>query len=164
VAISGATAVKVDSIGVGFGVVGELRNAAQRGEHQARIVAVNVAEKSHKPRTFANLRAEIWWEIGRETSAEGSWDLSEMENADVTVAQLLEPRWSLDAKGRILVEPKDDVITRLGRSPDNADALLLAYYHGQRGDTVAGPSGQMPTSGTSPLSGGFGGSGFSSLG
>lgn len=131
---TGATCVKVDSIGVGAGVVGELRNRA--GEHGCDVVAVNVAESANDDVKFANKRAEMWWVIGREMSeshaqdpAKG-WDLSRMENADTTCAQLLEPQWSTDARGRILVEPKKDVIKRLGRSPDNADALLLAFMQG----------------------------------
>jgi len=125
---TGATAVKIDSIGVGFGVIGELRNSAGRGEHQAHILAVNVASAASKADKFINLRAEMWWELGRGLSAEQGWDLSGMQNADTTVAQLLEPRWEVDPKGRIRVEPKADIIKRLGRSPDNADALLLAFY------------------------------------
>jgi hypothetical protein len=125
---SGATRVKVDSIGIGFGVIGELRNMASRGEHRAHIDAVNVAEASPESKKFVNLRAELWWELGRGLSESGGWDLSSMENADATIAQLLEPRWDIDAKGRIRVEPKDEIRKRLGRSPDNADALLLAFY------------------------------------
>lgn len=126
---TGATTVKIDSIGVGFGVIGELRNT--RG-HGANIVAVNVAEAASDPKKFVNLRAELWWEIGRGLSETGGWDLSGMDNADATIAQLLEPQWDVDPKGRIRVEPKDDIIKRLGRSPDQADALLLAYYAGSR--------------------------------
>lgn len=125
---TGAGAVKVDSNGVGFGVVGELRNMAARGLHSARIYGVNVGEASRYPDRFANLRAEIWWCIGRELSEQRGWDLSTMANADTTIAQLLEPQWSLDPKGRVLVEKKEDIIDRLGRSPDNADALLLAHF------------------------------------
>lgn len=128
--ISGATKVKIDSIGVGFGVIGELRNAARRGEHNAQIVGVNVSSNPHDKKKFVNLRAEMWWTIGREFSSSGFWDLSQMENADTACAQLLWPRWFLDSKGRIQVEAKDDIIRRNGRSPDNADALLLAYYNG----------------------------------
>jgi len=123
-----ATVVKIDRIGVGAGLIGELRNMATNGLHSARIVAVNVAEKAHDEVRFANLRAQIWWEIGRVNAERRLFDLSMMENADTTCAQLLAPRWSTDTKGRILIEKKDDVIARLGRSPDNADALLLAFY------------------------------------
>lgn len=127
---SRATSVKIDSIGVGFGVIGELRNAASRHEHNARIIGVNVASNPRDKKKFKNLRAEMWWEIGREMSAQGLWDLSSMENADVTCAQLLWPRWFLDLQGRIQVESKDDIIKRNGRSPDNSDALLLSYFSG----------------------------------
>jgi len=89
---------------------------------------VNVAERAHDEVRFANLRAQIWWEVGRGNSERHLWDLSTMDNADMTCAQLLAPRWTTDTKGRILIEKKDDVIARLGRSPDNADALLLAFY------------------------------------
>jgi hypothetical protein len=129
---SGATAVKVDSIGVGFGVIGELRNLASQGKHAARIVGVNVGEKSSAPDKYKNLRAELWWVLARGLSERQGWDLSGMENADTTVAQLLEPLWLVDAAGRIQVEPKDEIRKRLGRSPDNADALLLAFYNGAR--------------------------------
>ncbi|MFG2269126.1 hypothetical protein ACGFNY_05050 [Streptomyces chartreusis] len=129
---SGASAVKVDSIGIGFGVIGELRNAAGRGEHTAHVLGVNVAEAASRPDKFMNLRAELWWELGRGLSESGGWDLSVMDNADTTVAQLLEPRWDVDPKGRVRVEPKDEIRKRLGRSPDNADALLLAFYSAGR--------------------------------
>ncbi|MEV7389614.1 hypothetical protein [Streptomyces sp. NPDC091215] len=125
---SGATAVKVDSIGVGFGVIGELRNLGNQGLHRANIIGVNVGERSSQPDKYKNLRAEIWWEIGRGLSERGGWDLSGMENGDTTVAQLLEPLWEPNAAGQIQVEPKDEIRKRLGRSPDNADALLLAFY------------------------------------
>lgn len=125
---TGATAVKIDSIGIGFGVIGELRNLSGKGVHKAHIDAVNVAEKASEPGKFINLRAELWWQVGRGLSERGGWDLSSMANGDTTVAQLLEPRWSVDPQGRIRVEPKDDIRKRLGRSPDNADALLLAFY------------------------------------
>ncbi|MFD3917130.1 hypothetical protein [Streptomyces sp. NPDC058603] len=126
---TGADSVKIDSIGVGFGVIGELRNAANRGEHQATIHAVNVSTTPSEPDKYLNLRAELWWVIGRGLSERGGWDLAMMDNADMTVAQMLEPRWDVDPQGRIRVEKKDEIRKRLGRSPDNADALLLAFYN-----------------------------------
>jgi len=129
---TGATAVKIDRIGVGAGLVGELRNMRTVGLHSAQIVPVNVAEQAYDEVKFVNLRAQIWWEIGRGNSERRLWDLSIMENADTTCAQLLAPRWSIDTKGRILIEPKKETIKRLGRSPDDADALLLAYFVARR--------------------------------
>ncbi len=42
--------------------------------------------------------------------------------------QALAPRWKLDSVGRRVVEPKDVTKERLGRSPDDMDAMNLAYY------------------------------------
>jgi hypothetical protein len=132
---SGATAVKVDSIGIGAGLVGELRNLRQTGAHGADVVAVNVSERASDPNVYYNLRSQLWWEVGRIAAEQRVMDLSRMENADRTIAQLLEPRYSHDLKGRIKVEPKDDLRKRLGRSPDNAEALLLAFYQPARNAT-----------------------------
>ena len=128
---SKATKVKIDSIGVGFGVIGELRNAMKRGDHTADIIGVNVSTAARDKKKFINLRAEMWWTLGRDLSASGGWDLSQMENADITCAELLQPRWDLDTSGRIRIESKDEIRKRMsGRSTDHADALLLAYYIG----------------------------------
>jgi hypothetical protein len=125
---TGATSVKIDSIGIGAGLVGELRNLKELGAHHARIYGVNVSEKATAPDKYFNLRSQLWWECGRLAAEDRAWDLSRMDNADSTIAQLLETRYSHDLKGRVKIEPKDDIRERLGRSPDNADALLLAYY------------------------------------
>jgi hypothetical protein len=74
----------------------------------------------------------MWWTVAREMSAQGAWDLSRMENGDVTAAELLVPRWELDTKGRIIIEPKDKIRERIGKSPDHADALLLAFFNGAK--------------------------------
>lgn len=126
---TGATVVNIDTIGIGYGLAGELRNGAGRGEHSATIVGVNVAEQAQRPDLYANRRAELWWEVGRLAFEQRAVDISSMQNADQTLAELVDPRYSIDPKGRIRVESKDDIRERSGgRSPDHADAWLLAYY------------------------------------
>lgn len=126
---SRATSVKVDATGVGWGICGLLRDWARRGDHQAAIHSVMVGQAASEPLKYVNLRAELWWVIGRLGSQRAEWDLSAMEAADTAAGELLIPRWKPDPKGRILIEPKDDIRARTGgKSPDDADALLLAYY------------------------------------
>ena len=125
---SGATQVNIDAIGIGWGIAGILDGAKKRGEHQAITVKVNVGSASSKPARFPRLRDEIWWEVGRLNSEQGLWDLSEID--DRTAADLMAPKWKPTAQGKIQVEPKDETRKRLGRSPDDADALLLAFYGG----------------------------------
>jgi hypothetical protein len=128
---TGATSVKIDSTGIGHGIVGHVRALLRDRGIKCNVVPVNNGSASSEPKRFLNLRAEIWWAVGRELSEKAEWDLSSGVNMDAAVAQLCEPRWDLDPKGKIRVEKKEDVIVRLGRSPDNADALLLAYYTGK---------------------------------
>lgn len=124
-----ATAVKVDTIGIGWGVAGRLEELRREGRHQARITRVNVGEASSDPKRFPRLRDQIWWEVGRELSETGGWDLGDLD--DDTIAQLIAPKYGIDSSGRVKVEPKDDTRQRIGRSPDDADALLLAFFHPQ---------------------------------
>jgi hypothetical protein len=121
-----ATSVKVDSIGVGFGVVGSLRRRLPAEVRwDVDVHAVNVAVAASQPDKFVNLRAEIWWEIGREYSRLGTWDLSDLD--DDVLAELSAPKFR-EVNGKIQVEAKDEIRKRLGRSPDSADAVLLAAY------------------------------------
>lgn len=126
-----ATAVKVDAIGIGWATVGHVRARLRNRMANCVVVPVNVAQGSTaldtrgRPR-FANLRAQMWWEVGRMLSMERRWDLTDLDER--TTDDLTAPRWFEDRLGRIQVESKDDVRRRLRRSTDDADALLLAFF------------------------------------
>jgi hypothetical protein len=124
--VTGATRVKVDTVGIGWGVAGRLEELRAEGKHAAEIVPVNVGAAPGDPTRFPRLRDEIWWEVGRELARTQGFDLRGVD--DATVGQLIAPRYAPDSSGRIKVEPKDETKKRLGRSPDEADALLLAFY------------------------------------
>jgi hypothetical protein len=130
------TKVKVDVIGVGWGLVGRLRElssahnqpGAVRGEttHSAEVVPFNAAEKARDADRFINRRAEMWWH-GRELSRMQAWDLEAID--DDTLQELTTPLYELaDSRGRVKIQKKDEVIKVLGRSPDSAEALLMAFY------------------------------------
>jgi hypothetical protein len=124
---TGASIVNIDIIGVGHGIAGHLRDLCRQAGLDVEIVGVNVAEKSSDPERFVNLRAEIWWTIGRELSRDKAWDLSDVD--DNAIAQLVATKYQIERRsGRIIAEAKEQVRKRLGRSPDDADALLLAFY------------------------------------
>lgn len=123
----GVTRVKVDSIGVGWGVYGSLK--AELSGRGVEVVPVNFGAgplPGFETR-FLNLRAQVWWEVGRENSRLQRWDLTACD--DDVINELTAPEYVvLDNRGKIKVEPKADVIKRLGVSPDQADALLLAFW------------------------------------
>jgi hypothetical protein len=123
---TGATRVKVDVIGIGWGVCDRLEELRREGVHRAEVVRVNVGEGSSNPERFPKLRDQVWWEIARGLSESRGWDLSAVD--DAVAGQLTAPRFSLDSAGRVKVESKDETRASLGRSPDDADALILAYF------------------------------------
>lgn len=130
----GVERVKVDVIGIGWALTGRLRELSAKHNfegttHNAEVVGVNFAEASISPERFINLRAETYWNIGREYSRLGRWDLSEVD--DEVFQELTAPSYKImDSKGKIKVQAKDEIRDLLGRSPDRADALLLAFAAG----------------------------------
>jgi hypothetical protein len=122
---TGATKAKIDVIGIGWGVAGWLEEKIIEQRLDCEVVRVNVGEGSSDPSRFPKLRDEVWW-MGRELTQDGGWDLRNID--DETLGQLIAPKYKPDTAGRTKVEKKEETRERLGRSPDNADALLLAFY------------------------------------
>src|SRR5262249_20795230 len=72
---------------------------------------------------------ELWFEVAERARSGGVYP-GGLERATLRrlKQQLLAPAWELDAQGRRKVELKDETKEKLGRSPDEADAFLLAYF------------------------------------
>lgn len=120
-----ATRCAIDVIGVGWGIAGRLEEVIEEDDElTCDVIKVNVGEAATEPKRFVNQRAELWWQA-RERTMAGAWNLKAID--DDTAADLTAPRYDLDSKGRVKVEKKSEVRERLGRSPDDADALLLAF-------------------------------------
>jgi hypothetical protein len=127
----------IDVIGLGWGVYGRLRELSRFHEptmpdtlHAAVVIPFNAAEApTQRNRVrFLNKRAEMHWN-GRELARTQRWDLWEI--SDEVLQELTESHYDIiDSRGRIKIEPKMLVNARLGRSPDRADALLMAYWEG----------------------------------
>jgi len=161
----GVTKVKVDVIGIGWGLYGALRQlssrhnpvGAKQGEttHAAEVIPVNfsTAPSQLMQKRFLNRRAEVWWNVGRENSRLQTWDLTQVD--DDIIVELTAPRYEiLDSQGKIKIEAKEHVKSRLGRSPDKADALLLAFYEpGFHASISSGMSGSSSMASTDLLRG-----------
>lgn len=112
----------VDAIGVGAGVVDRLVELGHP------CVGVNIGERALDRERFVNLRAEGYWLL-RERFQLGQIDLSRVprEVYDRLSGELTALTFSYQSDGRIKLEAKEDMKKRLGRSPDVADALMLAF-------------------------------------
>lgn len=113
---TGAQWIGIDVIGVGGGATDILAD----DEHPA--YGVNVAMQPHDTERFANLKAELHWEL-KEALERGEVDLD--PNDDDLHVQMSRIKFKYDKKGKIIVESKDEYKARFGDSPDNLDALLL---------------------------------------
>lgn len=118
-----AKAVRIDSTGIGWGLIGALREKCP----DVMIAGVNSSSTPAQPGRFLNARAEMWWN-GRMLVENGKLDLTQAMDTHSLIAEMTAPKWSLNSRGKIQIESKDDIRTRMGRSPDHADALLLAFY------------------------------------
>jgi len=117
--------INLDVIGIGSSVydILEEKNYNVNGVNFAG--GSNETDKSGKL-TFRNKRAEYYWAMREALDPETGEDLA-LPPDPILAADLCAPRWKLTASG-IQIESKDDIIKRLGRSPDDGDACVLAHH------------------------------------
>lgn len=124
--------VKVDTIGLGWGVVSILQKWREERRHRAEIIAVNVAERPRDSTKFSNQRSEMWWNMRSllqpKPGPDGPQQDIRLNIAKREVAQLTAPIYRSDSSGRIVVEQKAEMKRRGIHSPDRAEALLLAFF------------------------------------
>jgi len=127
----------VDSIGVGGGVVDRLR------ELRVPVIPYTGSAKTDaRDRTrefgFANVRSAAYWRV-REL-LDPSFESEIMLPPDeLLLSDLSAPTWKevTGVPPRIQVEPKEDVVTRLGRSPDRGDAVVMGFWADRHGEGSA---------------------------
>lgn len=79
---------------------------------------------------FANVRAYAYWSFREALDPEKGDGIMLPPDAELR-ADLCAPKWKMRTNG-ILVEPKEDIIERIGRSPDAGDAVVLAAFRTPR--------------------------------
>jgi phage terminase large subunit len=109
--------VQYDSVGVGAYFATPLREAG------FRCVPVNVGMAPYSRERYVNLKAELYWSL-RERFARG--DISGLRD-ERAIAQLASIQYDHDASGRTRIESKDAMRKRGLKSPDRAEAVMLAF-------------------------------------
>ncbi len=116
--------VCIDAVGVGasaFDACKELKL------HQGMAIIFS-AKTPATDRTgvlhFVNMRAYAYWALRDALDPEKGLNLALPPDQEL-LSDLTAARWSPTMQG-IKIEPKEDIVKRLGRSPDCADALVLA--------------------------------------
>jgi ribosomal protein L37AE/L43A len=109
--------VNVDSVGIGYYMAQHLRDSG------LRVTEVNVGEAADNKDKYLNRKAEVYWQF-RERAASG--ELAGLTD-DRAIAQLAGIRYSHNSRGQIVIESKEDARKRGMKSPDRAEAVILAF-------------------------------------
>lgn len=144
----------IDVIGVGASPYDFLNDAG------LPAIGVNVSEaargldKSGRLEFF-NLRSELWWRMREALDPNANNGIALPPDKELA-ADLTAPTWELRGR-KIKVESREEIIDRIGRSPDRGTAVILANIetpkvnvlartHNQRRDEYDPYAYQMPRS------------------
>ncbi|MGD1096533.1 MAG: hypothetical protein ABSB35_31640 [Bryobacteraceae bacterium] len=109
--------VNVDSVGIGYYMAKHLKDEG------LPVTEINVGEAARDSEKYSNLKAELYWGFRMRVQ---SGDLAGLTD-DRTIAQLAGIRYSHNSRGQVVIESKEDARGRGVRSPDRAEAVMLAF-------------------------------------
>lgn len=108
--------VGVDSVGVGAGTVNE---AARLDFWLRALNGGSRAEDALDAERFLNLRSQMWWQMRVDLESR----MIALPDDDELIEDLTAPEWET-RNGKIVVESKETIKERLGRSPNKGDAAV----------------------------------------
>ena len=114
--------IVVDDTGVGGGVTDRLREQPIRGGG-VRVVAFQGGARPGDQARFANAVTEAWWTLAEALRAEDV----DLDDNPALLTALSARRYRIQGDRRLRLEPKDDYKRRTHASPDDADALAMAF-------------------------------------
>ncbi len=113
--------VNIDVGGLGAGVVDILWD---RGFNDT-VRPVNFGSEAQDKERFGNRRAEMWSRVNEWLNGELPVSVTDPEG--LLMSDLTAPEKKYDHLSRLLLEKKEDIKKRLGRSTDVGDALALTF-------------------------------------
>lgn len=121
-------AVHIDIIIVGAAVYDILRSQGEGVFRPVDFRGKTLARDKSGQLGFANVRAWAYWQLREALDPRFGAGLALPPDPEL-LADLTSVHWQQSGRG-IQIEDKEDVIKRLGRSPDLADAVVLAHFSG----------------------------------
>lgn len=120
------SAAVIDVTGLGAGVYDRVR---EQGRYCHGFVAAAATGKRDRTGDlgFVNCRSAAVWNV-REMLDPAYEARLALPDDDLLIGDLTAPKWRVTSGGKIAVEMKADVAKRLGRSPDDGDAVTYACW------------------------------------
>jgi hypothetical protein len=115
--------IHIDVIGVGASPYDKLVELRQQTLGVNVAMAATTRDRSGML-SFFNLRSQLWWAM-REALDPANAVQAALPPHPRLKADLCAPKWSLQGK-TIRVEAREDIVKRIGRSPDYGSAAILA--------------------------------------
>lgn len=119
----------VDVIGIGAGVVDQLATQGYPVRAFNASARTDMTDEAGEL-GFVNVRSAAWWNLRLLLDPELGPGVA-LPPDDLLTGDLCAPRWTVRAGGKIYVESKEDIRKRIGRSTDDADAVIQAFWSGQ---------------------------------
>lgn len=123
----------IDTIGEGAGVYSRLVELG----YEDRVMSCKYSESAKdgdvplkditEQYTFANMRAYLFWAVRDWLNPKNGHNAMLPPN-DRFKEEAVEIKWKFQSNGSIIIEPKEDIKKRLGRSTDLFDALANTFY------------------------------------
>lgn len=116
--------VNVDTTGLGIQLGQDLEDFYYDDYERVSINCINFAFKAINSQKYANAFTEMFFILSEKI------EIVSLLNQDESTAEedLGSRRFTYDNRGRYIAERKKEFIKRFGRSPDEGDAILLAFY------------------------------------
>lgn len=118
----------VDTTGIGAGVTDRLRELNQPVHAYVGAAKTTALDRSGTW-GFTNVRSAAYWRVRELLDPAFGPELC-LPPDEQLLADLCAPTWSekTGIPPKIQVEPKEDLVARLGRSPDAGDAVVMAVW------------------------------------
>lgn len=115
--------VHIDATGVGTSPADLARGEGIKINPVIFAAATNARDRAGMLR-MRNQRAWLWWNMRDMLDPDRGDDIALPQDQEL-LADLTAPRWKMTASG-VQIEDKDEIIKRIGRSPDAGEAVILA--------------------------------------
>ena len=115
----------VDVCGIGIGVYHRLRELKYKNAYPFNSAQKTKRRDQNDEFGFINKRAAGWWLLRETLSPDSDVKLCLPPDDDL-IGELATPKYQIMAGGNLKIESKDDIMKRIGRSTDSADAVIYA--------------------------------------
>lgn len=110
--------VFIDGGSMGPGVIDRLRQMGYS------VMEVNFGQSAQNKERYANIRAEMYFKLLDWMKQGGSIPDEPKLKSELTVTE-----YKFTSAGKIILQPKEEIKSLTGRSPDRADALALTFAY-----------------------------------